>query len=122
MTAIVSPAAHEPESARSRRLRRRSAALSDGEAGTEKTEKIRPVTTDGATDSATPGRRQRLGRKFPRVEEDAEERGGGDDDDDETAGEKKAAGPGPGPGSESAYMSAQSSRSERALASPALAL
>ena len=65
------------------------------------------MTTDGATNSATPGRRQRLGRKFPRVEEDAEERGGGDDDDDETAGEKKAAGPGPGPGSESAYMSAQ---------------
>ena len=126
VTAIVSPAAHEPESARSRRLRRRSAALSDGDGGDGDDGKDSPVTTnDGATNSATPGRRQRLGRKFPRSEEDVEGAEGAegadpDDDDDETAGEKKAAGPGPRPGSESAELEKRTSSrisSRRALKS-----
>ena len=118
--AIVPPVDDEPESARSRRLRRRSAALSDGDGGDGKDGKDgKDGATDGVTNSPTPGRRQRLGRKHPRSEEDAEERGDGDDDDDETAGEKKAAGPVP-PESESAELEKRTSSrisSRRALKS-----
>ena len=105
--AIVPPAAHEPESARSRRLRRRSAALSDGKDGKDE-------ATNGSPGSATPGRRQRLGRKFLRVPEDAREFPRGDD---ETAAGEKA---GPGPGSESAELEKRTSSrisSTRALKS-----
>ena len=69
--------------------------------------------TDGVTNSPTPGRRQRLGRKHPRSEEDAEERGDDDDDDDETAGQKKAAGPVP-PESESAELEKRTKEKEKA--------